>query len=204
MTHHVRVCELYAVPTAVMRARISPQRLARWLDRAFSQVGERLGHDGITAIGPAFACYTAGSERYTAGSERYTAGSERYTAGSERYPAGGEAIEVEAGFPVSAAVPGDGLVLASGLPGGPAAIIVHYGPLESVDETYRRIGTWLDGHGLRIRGRHWERYLIGAATKESDSSQWRTEIVVPFRYTRVENRRMRAGNQLPTPAAVSG
>ncbi len=96
------------------------------------------------------------------------------------YTIDGDRVEIEAGYPVSVAVAGDGLVMPSGLPGGPAAITVHEGPLDSLDVAYRRVESWLAGHGFTPRGRHWERYLVGGVTNESDPLQWRTEVVVPY------------------------
>ncbi len=157
MSYDIHVYHLAATPAAVIRARVAPDRVAGWLRRAYRSVGERLASDGIAPAGPAFACYTVD----------------------------GDAVEVEAGYPVRVALDGDGLVMPSGLPGGPAAVTVHKGGLERVDAAYRRIGIWLARHHLRSHGRHWEQYLVGLATNDGDRSRWRTEIVVPYRWDTV-------------------
>ena len=156
MPRQVRACVLEPTPAAVMRAAMAPDRVVGWLSRAYRSIRERLAHDGVTVVGPPFACYTVDDDR----------------------------VAIEAGYPVSIAVAGDGLVMASGLPGGPAAVTVHDGPLDSIEATYRCVESWLAGQCFTVRGRHWERYLVGDITNEDDTSRWRTEVVVPYGWDR--------------------
>jgi effector-binding domain-containing protein len=148
----VRACTLDATPAAVVRARVLPERIPGWLREAYRLVAAQLAVEGVAAVGPPFACYTST----------------------------GDGIEVEAGYPVPVAVAGDGVVVPSGLPGGPAAAVVHEGSLTALEAAYRRVEAWLAGHGFTARGRHWERYLAGGAGPDA----WRTEIVVPYGWHR--------------------
>jgi effector-binding domain-containing protein len=151
-TGQVQACVLEVTPTVVTRAAMAPDRVAGWLSRVYRSIGERLDRDGVAVVGPPFACYTADGGR----------------------------VEIEAGYPVSVPVAGDGVVMPSGLPGGPAAVTVHEGPLDSLDVAYRRVESWLAAQGFTPRGRHWERYLVGEVTHEGDPARWRTEVVVPY------------------------
>ena len=155
-TDQVHACALEPTPAVVMRAVIAPDRVRGWLSRAYRSINERLARDGLAVAGPPFACYTADGDR----------------------------IQIEAGYALPIAVAGDGVIMPSGLPGGPAAITVHLGPLDSLDVAYRRIESWLAGQGLTARGRHWERYVVGDVTDEGDPSRWRTEVVVPYGWDR--------------------
>jgi effector-binding domain-containing protein len=148
----VRACSLDATPAAVVRAPMGRDRISGWLCGAYRSVRARLAVEGIDMTGPAFACYTDT----------------------------GDGIEVEAGYPVATAVHGDGEVVPSGLPAVSAATTVHEGPPASMDAAYLRIEAWLAEYGFAARGRHWERYLVGGVTGETDPSRWRTEIVVPY------------------------
>jgi effector-binding domain-containing protein len=152
----VQACELDATPAAVIRAAMAADRVPGWLRRAYRLVDAQLAGEGIAVAGPAFASYTRSGDR----------------------------VEVEAGYPVPVAVAGNGIVVPSGLPGGPAAITLHEGSAATLDVAYRRIETWLAGHGFTARGRHWERYLVGSVTGEPDPSRWRTEVVVPYSWQR--------------------
>jgi len=45
------------------------------------------------------------------------------------------------------------------VPGGKAAVLVHRGPYEQMDEAYGRIGQWIADHGLQVAGPPQEAYL---------------------------------------------
>jgi effector-binding domain-containing protein len=91
----------------------------------------------------------------------------------------GEVVVVEAGFPTSVPVAADGDVHGLELPGGPAAVAVHVGPYETVDQTYGEMMAWMADRGHRPAVGMWESYLSDPEA-EPDPSTWRTEIVCPI------------------------
>lgn len=151
MAYRIRGAELTACRTAVVRAKMPPQAVARWIPGAYRRVSDRLRHQGQLPSGPAFA----------------------------RYTADGDLVEVEAGFPVADAINDDGDVVASGLPGGPAVIVTHIGRLELLDGAYDEAESWLTERGLVAAGAHWETYHTGPAT-HADPTRWRTDVVIPY------------------------
>jgi effector-binding domain-containing protein len=124
-----------------------------WLPAAYQRVADALARQGAQPSGPPFA----------------------------RYTRQGELIEVEAGFAVDNAIVDDGDVVASGLPGGPAAVATCAARAARADVAYRAVDRWLNRHGFAAVGPHWEYYERRTGT-ERDPSRWRTEIVVPYRW----------------------
>jgi GyrI-like small molecule binding domain len=60
-------------------------------------------------------------------------------------------LEVEAGFPASGPVEGDGDVRPSGLPGGQVAITLHAGPYDQMEPAYQALASWVSEHGGNSR-----------------------------------------------------
>lgn len=88
-------------------------------------------------------------------------------------------FEIEAGFPVGREVDGAPPVVASLLPAGPAAVIVHIGPYETMEPTYATLAAWIAERGASPLGPAWEVYYSDPA-EEPDPATWRTEIVQPY------------------------
>jgi AraC family transcriptional regulator len=57
------------------------------------------------------------------------------------------------------AAQGDGEVLAETLPSGPAAITIHFGPYDQLQNAYAAVEEWIAANGLRPNGAPWEAYL---------------------------------------------
>lgn len=126
-------------------------RVGPWLAETYAQISAYLEGLGIPMAGPPYA----------------------------RYTFHGDQTGVEAGFPVSGAVPGRGSIQPSHLPGGAAAITVHLGPYEGLENAYKAVMEWLAVHGCEPIDGHWEIYYTDPA-QEPDSARWRTEVVAPY------------------------
>lgn len=69
-----------------------------------------------------------------------------------------DAPSVEIGVQVSGPFETVGRVVASSVPGGPAATAVHTGPVAAIGETHRAVREWCEAHGHRLSGVRWEVY----------------------------------------------
>lgn len=138
--------------TAVVRGEMPADELPAWLAGVYRTVHDYLGRVGVAPAGPPFA----------------------------RYAFLGHVVAAEAGVPVPHEIAGDGVVEPSTLPAGEAAVTSHYGPYEDVEKAYLACHIWLDNHGYRPAGPHWEVYHTDP-NAEPDPARWRTDVVVPFR-----------------------
>jgi DNA-binding transcriptional MerR regulator/predicted transcriptional regulator YdeE len=90
-------------------------------------------------------------------------------------------IDVEIAFPVSddqagaPDTPGGRAFQARTVPGGKAAVTVHHGGYDTIDESYGRIGGWIAENGFRFAGPPQEAYL----TQPDDPTGPVTEIRIP-------------------------
>ncbi len=114
---------------------------------------------GIAIAGPpTFLCHEISHEAVTAADRDGTA-------------------DVEVVWPVSGRAEGAGGIRSYLIPGGKMARVLHRGPYESMETTYRRLFTWIDEQGLRITGPVRESYLNDP--REVPAGQILTEIMVP-------------------------
>lgn len=134
--------------TAVVRATVPMRDLPTFLSNAFAAVAGALARQGIHVTGPPLALYRS---------------------------VPGDAVDVEAGFPVAAAVTPDSDVRPSSLPGGDAAETVHIGPYETLGDTYREMAEWMERHGRHPAELSWESYL----TDPDDPAGPETLVVWP-------------------------
>lgn len=148
----VRIVEVTAQPAAVVHAEVPADELSAVFDQAFRAVMAAIEAAGATVVGPPFGYYPT-------------------------MP--GEVVVVEAGFPTAAPIEPSGEVRAIELPGGTAAVAVHVGPYDTLDETYGAVEAWLADHGRRPAGGMWECYLTDPSA-EPDPANWRTEIYCPL------------------------
>jgi len=65
---------------------------------------------------------------------------------------------VEVGVQVSRSFEPAGQVVASALPGGPAATATHSGPIAQIGDTHRAVRDWSNANGCRLAGPNWEIY----------------------------------------------
>ena len=103
------------IRTAVIRGVVATTELGAFFDSSFSRLAPVLAEQDVAIVGPAFALYHASPVAVA---------------------------DLEVGFPTAGTADADGDVLASGLPGGRVARLVHEG---SFDNSGPRGGDWLSG-----------------------------------------------------------
>jgi len=99
---------------------------------------------------------------------------------------GGETVDVEIGITVDRALDdlrplGDvpaGEMGSSALPGGPAAIATHWGPYDTLPETYGRLHDWIHAEGREDSLGPWESY-VDDPDSVPDPADLRTEVCYP-------------------------
>lgn len=73
----------------------------------------------------------------------------------------------------------EGDVLAETLPGGPAAVTLHYGPYDQLQAAYAALEQWIGANGFRPRSAPWEAYLNDPGD-HPNPQDWKTEVFWPF------------------------
>jgi effector-binding domain-containing protein len=145
-------------PTLVMRAKVPVEQLPEFLGKAYGGVAGYVEEHGLDYAGMPFGIYRLLDEAT-------------------------HEFEVEAGFPVlgiQGEIPGDTGVESSSLPGGNVAVVTHIGPYDQMTPAYDAIAEWMANHGHDPDGPAWEVYYSDAVA-EPDPSNWKTEIVQPYR-----------------------
>lgn len=142
--------ELHAI---IMRRRISRDDIAATLAEFLPAVFGHAQREGLAMSGPPFA----------------------------RYPEFGMgSLVMEAGVPLQAPAPGpleEGMEALT-IPAGPAAVTVHRGPYDTLQETYRLLEAWLEREGRERNGPPREMYLTDPG-EHPDPATWETEIIQP-------------------------
>jgi effector-binding domain-containing protein len=87
--------------------------------------------------------------------------------------------DVEAGFPVGAAVRGEGRFAPAETPGGPSAVAHHLGPYEGLVLAYHAISVWAAEHDRRLAGPAWESYVVDPELVK-DEARLETEVFWPL------------------------
>lgn len=147
MAYDVDIVFLPPQPAVVVRGHVDPSGIAGFLGRAFGETLAALQAEHLQPAGPPFARYRAAAD-------------------------GG--WDVEAGFPATGPVHGQGGVEAAELPGGWVAHTLHHGDYGAVGAAYEAVETWLREHHAGTNGQPWEAYLDGPDVPEP-----RTELFVP-------------------------
>ena len=88
-------------------------------------------------------------------------------------------MTMETGTPLAAPAPGAGEIEAITLPGGPAAVAVHMGPYDKLQDTYAAMERWMQQQGVRAAGAPWESYITDPA-EYPDPANWRTDVFWPI------------------------
>ena len=145
-----------AQATAVARATLTLAEIGPWLGKTYGVIGGLLADRQAGPAGPPFARF---------------------------HVLGGGRFEVEAGFPASRRIEGDGDVQPSELPGGQVAITLHVGPYDQMEPAYMALASWVSERGWELVGDAWEVYFSDPST-EPDPATWRTQIVQPYRAER--------------------
>jgi effector-binding domain-containing protein len=147
--------ELTTIPeaaTAVIRAVVPLSDLPSFFDRAFPTIGAALGASGATSTGPAFAYYLREPD---------------------------DSCELEVGFPVDGVIQPTGDAVASRLPGGRVATVVHQGGYDGLQKSWTRLQEWVQEQGLTPVGGFWEVYLT-EPSPDGDPADNRTALYLPL------------------------
>jgi CBS domain-containing protein len=145
-TTDVTIEALLPQPTAVMRSIRTTSQIEPWMTAAFERVGEFVAARGAGPAGPAFARY---------------------------HDRGNDVFEVEAGYPCTHPILGQGRIEASTLPGGAAVIVSHFDPVEPAGAVRQLVRRWIEDRGGRPSGDPW------ATFPDDQESGSRTRLVQP-------------------------
>ncbi len=88
-------------------------------------------------------------------------------------------LDVEIGFPVAEKFEGKGRIRAGKIPGVKAAVTLHVGPYEKIDEAYNRLSAFVKKQGLETESYCYEFYLNDPA--ETRPEELKTEIYFPLK-----------------------
>jgi effector-binding domain-containing protein len=139
-----------AQPAVTMRSTIPVEKLKEFLGQAYCATLAYIGEMGEQPTGMPFACY---------------------------HNMDMQALDVEAGFPVSRALPTRGELLAAEIPAGRCAGCMHVGSYDSLPVTYAALSQWMAEQGLQPAGVVYEFYHTGP---EVPPEQTLTQIVFPL------------------------
>ena len=137
------VVSLEPTAVAVVRETVPMNELTSFFDRAFHAVAEAVGAQGVALAGPPFGAY---------------------------YGMPTDTVDLAAGFPVQREVVATGDVVASTLPGGRAAQVMHVGSYDSLGQTYDRLFGWMRQQGLTPDSMMWESYLTEPDADNPDAT----------------------------------
>lgn len=147
MAYGVEVMDLEPTDTAVVQARVPFAEIGATVGGAIKDVWEHLSEIGMGSSGMAFG----------------------------RFRPGDGLMDVEVGFSVPRPVPGNGRVVPSSLPGGPAAVTIHAGPYDEIGPAYEAVQAWARANNRQIAGDPWEVYLT-----PPDQTPPMTRVVLPL------------------------
>lgn len=150
----VAVKDLPPVHALVMRRRIARDEIATTLAECLPALFGYAVQHGLAVSGPPFA----------------------------RYPEiGMGSLVIEGGVQLAAPAPStlDDGIEALTIPGGPAAMAIHYGPYEQLIDTYRAVENWIKDEGRSPGGPPWEIYLTDPGERP-DPQTWETQIIQPL------------------------
>jgi effector-binding domain-containing protein len=135
-----------ATPTAVIRSRVEPKELSKFVPAACGEVWSFIRATGLPRPGRHVALYLD-------------------TRGS-----------VEVGAEVSAPFVGNDRVHCSQLPAGPVVTTTHFGPYTRLSEAHAAIREWCAEHGHRLASISWEIYGHWDEGWNADPSKIRTDV----------------------------
>ncbi|WP_434995668.1 GyrI-like domain-containing protein [Arthrobacter sp. Ld5] len=147
----IQITEQGEQPTAGVRERVPMAELSGFFSRAFRDTMAALQAQGVQPAGAPFGKY---------------------------YGPPGAVVDVEAGFPVAAAIAPAGNVAPGSLPAGRTAEATHIGPYDTMTETYSELERYFTEAGLTPGPVMWESYLSDPEA-EPDPAGWRTRICWP-------------------------
>lgn len=144
--------------TLAVRGRVACHEYAEFLGGAYAMLGEVVAHRAVAPTAATGALYPAQIVD--------------------------DCDDVEAFWPVAEpiALDGSGRVVNSEVPAARVAVLLHPGPYDEIEDSYRRLGEWVadnaEPSGLAVR----ERYLVSYGDTD-DVTKFRTEICWPINAT---------------------
>jgi len=152
MSYKIKLMELPEQPALTMRTTTAVQNLPEFFGKAYSGIMQYLGELGETPAGMPFGAY---------------------------YNLDMQNLDVEAGFPVAKALPGEDEIKASQIPGGKFISTVHVGAYDSVEPAYDALTKWAKDNGYEPSGVAYEYYLNDPTKDPSIIPE--TEIRLPLK-----------------------
>jgi len=146
MPFHITLTNSAATPTAVVRGRVAPNELSKFVPAACGEVWSFIRAAGLPRPGRHVAVYLDSQGT------------------------------VEVGAEVSAPFTGNDRVHCSQLPAGPVATTTHFGPYPRLAEAHAALRQWCVEHGHPLAGISWEIYGHWDEKWNTDPSQIRTDI----------------------------
>jgi effector-binding domain-containing protein len=140
-----------AQPAVTMRTTIPVENLKEFLGRAYGALIVYIGQMGAQPADVPFSCY---------------------------HNMDMQALDVEAGIPVSRSLPAHGDLLAGEVPAGHYAACMHLGSYESLSVTYEALSRWVAEQGLQPAGVAYEFYYSEATTPPEHTA---TRILIPLK-----------------------
>lgn len=137
-----------AVTTAVVRDTVAMNELPAFFDRTFGHLAETLGAQGVAFAGAAFACYHGQPT---------------------------ETVDLEVGFPTAQPVEAASDVIASSLPAGEVARVVHEGAYDHLGHSWGQLAEWIQAQGRVPGDTLWEIYVT-EPTPDMNPDDLRTEL----------------------------
>jgi effector-binding domain-containing protein len=150
-------CELKEQPaqkTLSIRTRTAVQDLPQVFGEGYGQIAQYLAQLGEQPIGPPFAAY---------------------------YNMDMADLDVELGFPVARALPGQGEIKAGEIPGGRVATCLYTGPYSDIEAAYNALMAWMAENGYEGAGVSYELYLNDPS--ETPPAELQTQIIFPLKST---------------------
>ena len=144
--------ELQAQPALVVKRRIARTEIAATIAEGLGKTYPYALQNGLAIAGRPFARYS---------------------------DVGPGLMTIEVGTPLAAPAAGVGEIDAITLPGGPAAVVVHMGPYDTLQQTYAAIERWMEQQGVRPAGAPWESYITDPV-EHPDPANWRTDVFWPI------------------------
>jgi len=152
MAYAIETRTVAAQPTLFVRGKTTIPNIAQSIGEFLSVVGRHLAEQSVKPVGMPYTRYHA---------------------------IDGLNIDLEAGMPVGAAVPGAARVKSGELPGGLVAATVHVGRYEDLPNAGAALAAWAADNGKRPAGPNWETYL-NDPTEVAGPDEYRTEVVMPL------------------------
>ncbi|WP_320164254.1 GyrI-like domain-containing protein [uncultured Trichococcus sp.] len=148
MGYIIEMMETQEQPTLIMKAVTPVGELPKILGKAFMEIVTHIMELGEQPVGPAFVGY--------------------FNMDMER-------LELEIGFPVSKALPGQGDILAGSIPAGKQVSCMYKGPYMEMPPAYEEIQKWIEDNGYKPLGPVYEHYYN--SPEEVPESELLTKIV---------------------------